>query len=119
MNCITSSHWPSRISCLSKSRKNPTNSFRIPGQDWTKRCVSALIPEEEHVVRVEAVDDAALLLQGQHADVQLPGVEEVQYQLDHLGLLDADCLLCRHDFRSLVAAHEWLEMQLVKLHKKE
>lgn len=81
--------------------------------------MSALIPEEEHVVRVEPIDDAALLLQGQHADVQLPGVEEVQYQLDHLGLLDADCLLSGHDFRSLVAAYDRMEMQLVKLQKKK
>lgn len=80
--------------------------------------MSALKPEEEHVVRVEPVDDAALLLQGQHADVQLPGVEEVQDQLDDLGLLDADGLLCRHDVRSLVAAQDWLEMQLVKLHEE-
>lgn len=50
--------------------------------------------------------------------MQLPGVEEVQDQLDDLGLLDADGLLGRHDFRSLVAAQDRLEMRLMKLHKK-
>lgn len=68
-----------------------------------------VIPEEEHVVRVESINDSALLLQGQHADVQLPGVQEVQHHLDHLCLLDADRLVCRHDYRSMVAAYSWLE----------
>lgn len=48
------------------------------------------VPEEEHVVRVEPIDDATLLLQGQHADVQLPGVEEVEDHLDDLHLLHID-----------------------------
>jgi len=41
--------------------------------------------------------------------VQPSGVEEVQYQLDHLHLLDVDGLLCRHDYRRVVAACSWLE----------
>lgn len=48
------------------------------------------LPEEEHVVRVQPVDDAALLLKRQHADVQLPRVEKVQDDFNDLHLLHID-----------------------------
>lgn len=54
------------------------------------------VPEEQHVVRVQSVDDSALFLQGQHGDVKFPGVEEVQDHLDDLHLLHIDDLLCCH-----------------------
>ena len=41
--------------------------------------------------------------------MQLPGVQEVQHKLDHLRLLEAYGLVCRHDNRSAVAAYSWLE----------
>lgn len=48
------------------------------------------LPEEEHVIRVQPVDDAALLLKRQHTDVQLPRVEKVQDDLNDLHLLHID-----------------------------
>lgn len=153
MNCITSSHWPSRMSCLVKVIKtnfrqldllfrkllkaigsisfSKEGRFRVllaffspsTSQIWTTFCLSyiklplticlsttlssfhtycrmsVVIPEEEHIIREESINDTALLFQSQHADVQLPGVQEVQDQLDHLGLFDVDDLLCCHGCR--------------------
>lgn len=48
------------------------------------------LPEEEHVIRVQPVDDAALLLKRQHTDMQLPRVEKVQDDLNDLHLLHID-----------------------------
>lgn len=55
-------------------------------QVWHPIC----LPEEEHVIRVQPVDDAALLLKRQHADVQLPRVEKVQDDFNDLHLLHVD-----------------------------
>lgn len=63
-----------------------------------------VLPEEEHVVRVESVYDPALLLQSQHTDVKPPGAQEVQDQLDHLRLLEVDGLFYRHGCRCVAAA---------------
>jgi len=77
-------------------------------------------PQEEHVVGVEAVDDAALLLQRQHADVQLPAAQEVQHQLHHLRLLDADGLLRRHGYGGVGAGGHcrWLRWLAGKMEGK-
>lgn len=61
-----------------------------PEMNVSRRCTCGCwvnLPEEEHVVWVEPIDNTALLLKRQHADVQLPGVEKVQDHLDDLHLL--------------------------------
>lgn len=76
-----------------------TKAARVQKSSWAKNQVNyevefagltTRLPEEEHVVRVQPVDDAALLLQRQHADMQLPGVEKVQDDLNDLHLLHVD-----------------------------
>lgn len=64
--------------------------------------VHPVIPEKQHVIRIKPVDDPALLFQGQHADVQLSGVEEVENQLDHLRLLDVNGFFCSHGWELAV-----------------
>lgn len=53
-------------------------------------------PEKEHIIRVEAINNTALFLQGEHADMKLSAAEEIQDELDDLYFLDVNRLLCCH-----------------------
>lgn len=84
------------MSCLVIEKQKQLKSHQqLPLSPYSAHPV---IPEKQHVIRIKPVDDPALLLQGQHTDMQLSRVEEVENQLDHLRLLDVDGLLCRHDW---------------------